>query len=390
MVNHPNETRHCRGVGNLASQMVVRPTYIKGCLIHLWRYVLGTINLNMYSFEPAPMQYGSLILNVYVDASFASGGGRSRSGLAMYLVNPLNGKESIIQWASRRQTSMATSAPEAEVSAMAEGFAASIFLFDTLSEIGLVSGSGPSSIMSMKTDSAVALKQLGTQSVTVRTRTAAQKLNYLRELIYDDPQIEPIYISGDSQRADGLTKILSGSALRECQEGLNLMYPSAQNEEHDSQEEKKKEVEKSEHAKIGACIVSRQAEGESSSLDSTQVGSSDNSAVLAPVCLACQVARKSESMCIMFSHRSHYMVQEKGSKKKGRPGGEAPEGQAHAHGPGPGVKQKQEIAEAKMKALQHTGVPSSSSTPSSAKVPKAKGNRLPNQSRLRPLQKSIS
>ena len=268
------------------------------------------------------MQYGSLILNVYVDASFASGGGRSRSGLAMCLVNPLSGKESIIQWASRRQTSMATSAPEAEVSAMAEGFAASIFLFDTLSEIGLVSGSGPSSIMSTKTDSAVALKQLGTQSVTVRTRTAAQKLNYLRELIYDDPQIEPIYISGDSQRADGLTKILSGSALRECQEGLNLMYPSVQNEEHDSQEEKKKEVEKPEQAKIGACIVSRQAEGESSSLDSTQVGSSDNSAVLAPVCLACQVdqvqVRKSESMGIMFSHRSHYMVQEKGNKKKGR------------------------------------------------------------------------
>ena len=367
-------------LGILASQMVVRPTYIKGCLIHLWRYVLGTINLNMCSFEPAPMQYGSLILNVYVDASFASGGGRSRSGLAMYLVNPTNGKESIIQWASRRQTSMATSAPEAEVSAMAEGFAASIFLFDTLSEIGLVSGSGPSSIMSMKTDSAVALKQLGTQSVTVRTRTAAQKLNYLRELIYDDPQIEPIYISGDSQRADGLTKILSGSALRECQEGLNLKYPSEQNEGHDSQEEKKKKAEKPEQAKIGACIVSRQAEGESSSLDSTQVGSSDNSVVLAPVCLACQEGqvqvRKSESMCIMFSHRSHYMVRERGDKKKGRPGGEAPEGQAHAHGPGPGVKQKQEIAEAKMKALQHTGVPSSSSsTPSSAKVPKTKGKQ---------------
>ena len=366
-------------LGSLASQMVVRPTYIKGCLIHLWRYVLGTINLNMYSFEPAPMQYGSLILNVYVDASFASGGGRSRSGLAMYLVNPTNGKESIIQWASRRQTSMATSAPEAEVSAMAEGFAASIFLFDTLSEIGLVSGSGPSSIMSMKTDSAVALKQLGMQSVTVRTRTAAQKLNYLRELIYDDPQIEPIYISGDSQRADGLTKILSGSALRECQEGLNLKYPSEQNEGHDSQEEKKKKAEKPEQAKIGACIVSRQAEGESSSLDSTQVGSSDSSVVLAPVCLVCQEGqvqvRKSESMCIMFSPRSHYMVREKGDKKKGRPGGEAPEGQAHAHGPGPGVKQKQEIAEAKMKALQHTGVPSSSSTSSSAKVPKTKGKQ---------------
>ena len=363
-------------LGILASQMVIRPTYIKGCLIHLWRYVLGTIDLNMYSFEPAPMQYGSLILNVYVDACFASGGGRSRSGLAMYLVNPSSGKESIIQWASRRQTSMATSAPEAEVSAMAEGFAASIFLFDTLSEIGLVSGSGPSSIMSMKTDSAVSLKQLGTQSVTVRTRTAAQKLNYLRELIYDDPQVEPIYISGDSQRADGLTKILSGSALRECQRGLNLICPSMQNEEHDSQEETKKEAKKPEQAKISACIVNRQAEGESSSLDSTQVGSSDNSAVLAPVCLACQEGqvqvRKSESMCIMFCHRRNYMVQDKANKKKGRPGGEAPEGQAHAHGPGPGVKQKQEIAEARMKALQHTEVPSSS-TSSASKSIKAQG-----------------
>ena len=158
-----------------------------------------------------------------------------------------------------------------------------------------------------------------------------------------------------------------------------MKYPSEQNEEHDSQEEKKKKVEKPEQAKIGACIVSRQVEGESSSLDSTQVGSSDNSAVLAPVCLACQVeqvqVRKSESMCIMFSHCSHYMVREKGDKKKGRPGGEAPEGQAHAHGPGPGVKQKQEIAEAKMKALQHIGVPPSSSSTPSAKVPKTKGKQ---------------
>ena len=163
-------------LGILASQMVIRPTYIKGCLIHLWRYVLGTIDLDMYSFEPAPMQYGSLILNVYVDASFASG--------------------------------------------------------------------------------------------------------------------------------------------------------------------------------------------------------ADNSAVLAPVCLACQEGqvqvRKSESMCIMFCHRSHYMVQDKANKKKGRPGGEAPEGQAHAHGPGPGVKQKQEIAEARMKALQHTEVPSSS-TSSASKSTKAQG-----------------
>ena len=50
----------------------------------------------------------------------------------MYLVTPIDGSESLVQWASRRQTSMATSVPEAEVSAMAEGFAASVFLFDSL------------------------------------------------------------------------------------------------------------------------------------------------------------------------------------------------------------------------------------------------------------------
>ena len=142
----------------------------------------------------------------------------------MYLVNPIDGSESLVQWASRRQTSMATSAPEAEVSAMAEGFAASIFLFDSLKELKLVKGIGPSCILSMKTDSAVALKQLNTQSVTVRSRTAAaQKLTYLRELVYQAPQVEPIYISGQSQRADGQTKILSGQLLREAQRHFNLI-----------------------------------------------------------------------------------------------------------------------------------------------------------------------
>ena len=35
--------------------------------------------------------------------------------------------------------------------------------------------------------------------------------------------MEPIYISGDSQRADGLTKILSGKSLSDSQESLNLL-----------------------------------------------------------------------------------------------------------------------------------------------------------------------
>ena len=210
-------------LGILASQMVIRPRYVHGCLKQLWRYIVGTKGLDMTSFEPNDVAFGELLLTLYVDASFSTGGGRSRTGIAMYLVNPIDGSESLVQWASRRQTSMATSAPEAEVSAMAEGFAASIFLFDSLKELSLVKGVGPSCILSMKTDSAVALKQLNTQSVTVRSRTAAQKLTYLRELVYQAPQVEPIYISGQSQTADGQTKILSGQPLRDAQRHFNLI-----------------------------------------------------------------------------------------------------------------------------------------------------------------------
>ena len=34
--------------------------------------------------------------------------------------------------------------------------------------------------------------------------------------------MEPVYISGQSQRADGQTKILSGQALRQSQQHFNL------------------------------------------------------------------------------------------------------------------------------------------------------------------------
>ena len=88
----------------------------------------------------------------------------------------------------------------------------------------MITGFGPDCILSMKTDSAVALKQMNTHTVTVRTRTAAQKLAFLRELIYQDPQIQPTYIPGPSQRADSQTKCLSSPALRKAQDYLNLRH----------------------------------------------------------------------------------------------------------------------------------------------------------------------
>ena len=386
-------------LGILASQMVIRPGYIKGCLVRLWRFRLGTKDLNMHSFKPASIDYGSLVLNAYVDASFASGGGRSRSGLAMYLVNHKDGTESLIQWASRRQTSMATSAPEAEVSAMAEGYATSIFLFDTLSELGLVSGSGPSALMSMKTDSAVALKQLGTQSVTVRTRTAAQKLNYLRELIYENPQVEPIYISGDSQRADGLTKILSGRSLSDSQESLNLL-PSTPLITG-VQEEKVSSVQNDVHAHMlkdtqleadapRVCTFRMDRQDESSSLDSHQ----DESRI--PLRYSTPQGHDDPARAarirdlVSMLHPPSRMVQS-GTGKRGRkqpPGGEAPGDQSRqtseAGTAGSGPRQSDLREQARLRALQNAVASQSLNAPPSTKVARHESRSMESSSATQP------
>ena len=339
---------------------------------------------------------------MYVDASFASGGGRSRSGLAMYLVNPKDGTESliqIIQWASRRQTSMATSAPEAEVSAMAEGYATSIFLFDTLSELGLVSGSGPSALMSMKTDSAVALKQLGTQSVTVRTRTAAQKLNYLRELIYENPQVEPIYISGHSQRADGLTKILSGRSLSDSQESLNLL-PSTPLITG-VQEEKVSAAQYDVHAHMlrdtqleadapRVCTFRMDRQDESSSLDSNQGESR------IPLRYSTSQGHDDPAKAtrirdlVSMLHPPSRMVQS-GTGKRGRkqpPGGEAPGDQSRqtseAGTAGSGPRQSDLREQARLRALQNAVASQSLNAPPSTKVARHESRSMESSSATQP------
>ena len=61
-----------------------------------------------------------LVLQTYCDASFAPGGGRSRSGILVLLVDQVTNRASLLLWQSRRQTLTALSAPEAEVVALSE------------------------------------------------------------------------------------------------------------------------------------------------------------------------------------------------------------------------------------------------------------------------------
>ena len=98
---------------------------------------------------------------------------------------------------------------------MGDGYAESKSYL-TFGLIGLVLRSGPSAPMSMKTGSAVALKQLNVQTVMVRTRTAAQMQHYLREFVYASLHMEPTCIAGGSQRAHGWGKV-----FLDCQKCFN-------------------------------------------------------------------------------------------------------------------------------------------------------------------------
>ena len=68
------------------------------------------------SARDGPLSCSSpLAVQTYCGASFAPGGGRSRSGILVLLVDQKTNRASALLWQSRRQTLTALSAPEAEV-----------------------------------------------------------------------------------------------------------------------------------------------------------------------------------------------------------------------------------------------------------------------------------
>ena len=75
----------------------------------------------------------------------------------------------------------------------------------------------------LKTDSDTGLKQLKNHSVMVRNRPLGKCCSYLRDMCYGTllhpPCIEPVFLPGKIQKADGLTKILG----RNPQVGLTTM-----------------------------------------------------------------------------------------------------------------------------------------------------------------------
>ena len=160
----------------------------------------------------------SLTVQTYCDASFAPGGGRSRSGILVLLVDQKTNRASLLLGQSRRQTLTALSAPEAEVVALSEALTPAVIIHESCRDIGLQVGRSPQVLFVVKTDSQVTLTQLRNESVTTRSRPFANKFNYARDMCHGTSMhpasVKAVFEPGKSQKADGLTKVLAGALTK--------------------------------------------------------------------------------------------------------------------------------------------------------------------------------
>ena len=94
----------------------------------------------------------------------------------------------------------------------------SLVIHDACRDIGLVVGITPEILFVAKTDSQVTLTQLRNESVTTRSRPFANRFNYARDVCHGatlhPAVVRAVFESGKSQKADGLTKVLSDALMK--------------------------------------------------------------------------------------------------------------------------------------------------------------------------------
>ena len=85
-------------------------------------------------------------------------------------------------------------------------------------DIGLEVGQSPQVLFVVKTDSQVTLTQLHNESVTTRSRPFANKFSYARDMCHGTSihpaSVKAVFDPGKSQKADGLTKVLTGALMK--------------------------------------------------------------------------------------------------------------------------------------------------------------------------------
>ena len=152
-------------------------------------------------------------LRIYADADWATNSEDrlSRSGSVSQL------GDSTIWWKSRKQTSIAASSCEAEYMALFESAKDAIWLRNLLCEFGFCPGPAPTTIFHDNQGSIVWAKEDSLRKV----KHVALRYHFTHNLI-NAGQIELTYVESKANRADSLTKPLSGSQFSDSKKVLGV------------------------------------------------------------------------------------------------------------------------------------------------------------------------
>ena len=110
--------------------------------------------------------------------------------------------------------------------ALSEAVMPSVPTHEACRDIGLVVGVNPDILFVIKTDSQVTLTKLRNGSATTRSRPSANRFNYARDMRHGTT-LHPaamiaVFEPGKSQKADGLTKVLTGALMKTLASDLGL------------------------------------------------------------------------------------------------------------------------------------------------------------------------
>ena len=196
-------------VGIAASNIAHNPgETIKMCE-GIWKYLAMTADLGMvlektheerlarHAIGDAPQ------VMIASDASFAPGGGKSRTGVVV-MVNDI-----VVHWLTGRQDRTALSTCESEILAHRTGLQVGLSIRDLVRE-----ATEEKVEVNMEGDNAGALRSVKTEVTTWRTRHYAGDASWIREKLQEE-MVDLAHRAGKELIADGLTKILPRELLEQ-------------------------------------------------------------------------------------------------------------------------------------------------------------------------------
>ena len=147
---------------------------------------------------------------ISTDASFAPGGGKSRTGVVVLL------DDMVVHWMTGRQTRTSCSTCEAELLASKTGLQVGLNIRDVVAE-----ATGQKVKVTMEGDNSAAIRTLQSEVTSWRTRHFAIDATWIRDIM----KTEDINIShrpGKELIADGMTKLLHRVQLGDFRKNMAL------------------------------------------------------------------------------------------------------------------------------------------------------------------------